>query len=163
MTGQVKDSWKLSVEILDVVTGETVHGPELLTDDEEAVLTADERVSHCEVAALAFSPDAGVLAVGTNVGQVILFDLRSGRRICSLDDREARLANKESPDHWRMLPRAMGSVSSLAFSPDGSLLAMCGHSFGDFAESLQKRGGSASQDRSRSAEGVGHRNPRTQA
>ncbi len=50
-----------------------------------------------------------------------------------LDDHAAKLADKETPENWKGLVRAMGSVASLAFSLDGSMIATCGGSFGDFA------------------------------
>ena len=51
----------------------------------------------------------------------------------SLDDEAAKLAGKKTPENWKSLRRAMGSVASLAFSPDGSLFAICGGSFGDYS------------------------------
>ena len=57
------------------------------------------------------------------------------RRIAPrLDDSPARLADKETPASWKSLPRAMGHVESLAFSPDGSLLAVCGGPFREFSD-----------------------------
>ena len=100
------------------------------------MLAATERVDHFEVKALAFSPDGSVLAVGTNIGQVKLFNARSGELVRSLDDEKAKLADKTTPENWKSLRRAMGSVASLAFSPDGSLLATCGGSFDDFSSAF---------------------------
>jgi len=51
----------------------------------------------------------------------------------SLDDERAKLADKRTPKIWQSLRRPMGTVASLAFSPDGSLLAVCGGSFADFS------------------------------
>lgn len=51
--------------------------------------------------------------------------------VLSLDDEPAKLADKTTAERLKSLARAMGGVASLAFSPDGSLLAMCGGSFGD--------------------------------
>ena len=59
---------------------------------------------------------------------------RTGELVRSLDDEKAKLADKETPENWKSLRRAMGSVVSLAFSPDGRLLATCGGSFADFSE-----------------------------
>jgi WD40 repeat protein len=70
-----------------------------------------------------------VLAVGTSLGQVKLFNIRTGELTETLDDQQARLAAKGTPEALKSLTRAMGSVRSLAFSPDGSLLAVGGHSF----------------------------------
>ena len=108
----------------------------LTTADEDAVVAATERVSHVEATTLAFSPDGNVVAVGTSIGQVNLFNARTGELVRSLDDEAAKLADTETPENWMSLRRAMGSVASLAFSPDGTLLAMCGRSFADFAESF---------------------------
>ncbi len=129
----VKDNWKPAAEILGARTGKTVVVLKLTTADEDAVLGATERVSHFEVTALAFSPDGKVVAVGTSIGQVKLYDARTGALLRLLDDHAGKLADKETPENWTALERAMGSVASLEFSPDGSMLATCGGSFGDFS------------------------------
>jgi WD40 repeat protein len=131
---RVAGDWKPSADILDAKTGKTVVSLKLTTADEDAVLAATERHSHVETTALAFSPDGKVVAVGTSIGQVKLFTARTGELVRSLDDEQAKLADKETPDNWKSLRRAIGSVASLAFSPDGSLLATCGGSFADFSE-----------------------------
>jgi serine/threonine protein kinase len=128
---RVKDNWKPSAETLEAETGKTVVVLQLTTKDEDTLLAATERVPDFEVTALAFSPDGNVVAVGTTVGQVKLFNARTGELVRSLDDKQAKLADKKTPEKLKSLTRAMGSVASLAFSPDGSLLAMCGSSFGD--------------------------------
>ncbi|MHC4406283.1 MAG: WD40 domain-containing protein, partial [Planctomycetota bacterium] len=133
---RVKDNWKPSADILDAETGKTVVSLKLSTPDVDALLAATQRVSHCEATALAFSPDGDVVAVGTSIGQVRLFNARTGELVRSLDDEGAKLADQDTPENWKSLRRAMGSVASLAFSPDGSLLAMCGTSFGDFSGGL---------------------------
>jgi WD40 repeat protein len=132
-TGRLKDNWKPTADVLDAATGKTVVSLKLATADEDAVLAATPHVSHLEVTALAFSPDGNVLAVGTSVGQVKLFDARTGRLLRALDDDKSKRADKQTPANWQALPRAMGRVASLAFSPDGSLLATCGDSFADFS------------------------------
>src|SRR5262249_10722427 len=131
---RVADNWKPSADILDAGTGKTVVSLKLATADEDAILAATERVSHFEATALAFSPDGKLIAVGTNIGQVKLFDARSGDLVRALDDDVARRADRKAPENWKALPRALGSVASLAFSPDGSRLATCGRSFADFSE-----------------------------
>jgi len=73
------------------------------------------------------------LAVGTGMGQVKIFNARTGELLQSLDDEKAKLAEKTTPEKLKSLKRAMGGVGSLAFSPDGSLLAMTGSSFEDVA------------------------------
>ena len=60
-----------------------------------------------------------------------LFDAQTGELVRSLNDEPAKLADQGTPANFKSLRRAMGSVDSLAFSPDGSLLATCGSSFGD--------------------------------
>jgi WD40 repeat protein len=122
--GRVIDDWKPSAEILGIGS------LELTTGDEDALLAATGR-SHFEVTALALSPDGKVVAVGTSVGQVKLFSARTGDLVRSLDDQQEKLADKKTPEKFKALRRAMGSVTSLAFSPDGSLLATCGKSFDD--------------------------------
>jgi serine/threonine protein kinase/WD40 repeat protein len=133
-SSRVADHWKPSADILDAATGKTVVSLKLTTADEDAVLAATERISHVEASALAFSPDGSVVAVGTSIGQVKLYRTRTGELVRSLDDQKAKLADKETPENWKPLRRAIGSVASLAFSPDGSLLAMCGSSFADYSE-----------------------------
>jgi serine/threonine-protein kinase len=136
-TSRVTDNWKPSVEIMEGIKrlGERgVISLDLTTDEEDAVLAATPRVSHFEVTALEFSPDGSLLAVGTSIGQVKLFDATTGELVQSLDDEQARLADKVIPDNWKPIRRAMGSVASLAFSPDGTLLAVCGSSFGDYSD-----------------------------
>lgn len=128
---RVRGDWKPLVEILDAKTGKTIVSLKLTTDDEDILLAATERVPNFEVSVLVFSPDGNVVAVGTSVGQVKLFNARTGELVWSLNDEQAMLADKETPQKLKSLTRAMGSVASLAFSPDGGLLAMCGDSFGD--------------------------------
>jgi uncharacterized protein (TIGR03067 family) len=101
------------------------------TSEEDAVLAATERSPTFEIKALAFSPDSSLLAIGTSVGQVKLFNTQNGTPVRSLDDAKGKLTGKGTPKQFQALPRAMGSVKSLAFSPDGLLLATCGGSFDD--------------------------------
>ncbi len=134
-TSRLKDDWKPSVEILDARTGKTVAVPKLTTVAEDLVLGATPRF---EVTALAFSPDGKVVAVGTSIGQVKLYDARTGALLRLLDDRAAKLADTKTPENWKSLERAMGSIASLTFSPDGRQLATCGGSFGDFSRVFDK-------------------------
>jgi len=128
---RVVDNWQPSAEILDAATGKTIVSLRLTTNDEDTLLAATERVPPFEVNALAFSPDGKVVAVGTNAGQVKLFDAQTGELVRSLDDVQAKRADQKTPEKLKALTRAMGSVASLAFSPDGNLLAACGGSMGD--------------------------------
>ena len=130
---KVADNWQPSADILDAQTGKTVVSLKLTTNEEDAVLAATERVSHFEVTALALSLDGSVAAVGTSIGQVKLFKARTGELVRSLDDERARLADTKTPEKWKSLARAMGSVASLVFSPDGSRLAACGSSYADYS------------------------------
>src|SRR5262249_22985245 len=132
-TFPLRDGWKRAVEVLDGETGETIVSLELSDAEEDASLTATEGLPHFEIEALAFSPRGDVLAVGTGIGQVKLFNVRTGEVVRSLDDEEAKQAEQKTPEILKSLDRAMGSVGRLAFSPDGLLLAMCGSSFEDVA------------------------------
>jgi len=138
----LRDGWKPSADILDAGTGETVVSLKLTTNDEDTLFAATGR-SHFEVTALAFSPVGNLVAVGTDVGQVKLFNARTGELVRSLDDQREKLADKKAPENLKSFTRAMGSVTSLEFSPDGSLLAMSGRSFDDSPlvwESVQRLG-----------------------
>ena len=125
---------KPSVKILDAETGNPLASLKLTTDDEEAALNATRMVLRSDlfgIGPLAFSPDGGLVAVGFSVGQVKLFNTRTGELVQTLDDEQGRLAARDTPETLKSFKRAMGSVTSLAFSPDGSLLATGGRSFGD--------------------------------
>jgi serine/threonine protein kinase/WD40 repeat protein len=137
-SSEVADGWKPSVQILDAATGEIVVTMKLTTAEEDAVLAATPRISHVEATALAFSPDDSLLAVGTSIGQLKLFDTRTGELKLSFDDQTARLADPNTPENWKTIQRAMGSVAALDFSPDGTLLATIGGSFADFAEGFSE-------------------------
>ena len=71
---------------------------------------------------LAFSPDGELLATGTNKGDIIIYDIYNDRVILEIqasevdDDEEDEFLDEED----ELLEE---SVSSLAFSPDGELLA----------------------------------------
>ena len=128
--GKVVEGWKPAAEIRDAQTQKAI-SLNLTTRAEDAVLAAMGRVPDFTVTALAVSPDGNLVAVGTDVGQVKLFHSRTGKLVRSLDDEPARRADQKTPDGLKSLARALGSARSLAFSPDGSLLAVCGGSFAD--------------------------------
>ena len=134
----VADQWKPTVYVLDANTGKIVVSLVLTTSDEDKVLANTQRISHVETRAFDFSPDGKMLAVGTSIGQVKFFNTQTGEVVLTLDDEASRLADKKTPENWKSLKRAIGRVASLQFSPDGTLLAMCGNSFEDFAESFDE-------------------------
>lgn len=129
----ITGDWKRTVSLYEPVTGKKVVSVQLNTGDEVDALAATEGLKHFEVGPLVFSPDGSQLAIATGLGQVKLFEARTGKLIQSFDDKVTRLKERGIPKTLDALPRAMGGVASLAFSPDGSLLAMCGSSFDDFA------------------------------
>ena len=128
------EDWNPQVQIVDFDHAKSVLSLRLTTDDEDAVLAAIERISHIETTALAFSPDGKQIAVGTNVGFVKLFDATSGALLRSFDDRAGIEQDDRTPPAWKPLKRAMGSVVSLAFSPDGKTLVTCGLSYEDSSD-----------------------------
>ncbi|MCX7418498.1 MAG: hypothetical protein NT013_03035 [Planctomycetia bacterium] len=140
------DDMKRGVQILEAETGKTVVLLQITTTDEYRVLAATQGARESKVEAIAFSPDGNVVAVGTSIGQVKLFNARTGELLQSLEDEKARLPEKGTPETLEKstpITRAMGSVASLAFSPDGSLLAMCGNSFDDtplFSDGISRTG-----------------------
>ena len=88
--------------------------------------------------------------------------MQTGELMRSLDDEKAKLADKETPENWKSLRRAIGSVGSLAFSPDGLMLAMCGGSFADFLRAFwRRRPDGLSSHGSRPAEVVGRAHRRS--
>ena len=96
-TFPLSDDWKRRAEVLDAETGKTVISLKLTTSEEDAVLAATEGIHHFEVNALAFSPDGNMVAVGTGIGQVKLFNSRTGELVRSLDDAPAKVADKKTP------------------------------------------------------------------
>ncbi len=128
---RVNDGWHPSARILDATTGTTTTTLQLVTPEEKALLTAAERVPIFEVSSLAFSPDASVLAVGTTAGQVKVFDARSGKLLRTLDDAQGKEGDAKTTVKSASFARAIGSARTLAFSPDGNLLAVGGGSFAD--------------------------------
>jgi serine/threonine protein kinase/protein involved in polysaccharide export with SLBB domain/WD40 repeat protein len=131
-----------TVKLIDVTTGKTYASLQIAANEEAALLAYPAGAAAVQVSILAFSPDGNTLAVGTNTGQVKLFDVQSGKLLRSLDDRKARLAEKETPDKSTPIKRAMGSIESLAFSPDGKTLATSGNSFRDYADDAKLGRGS---------------------
>ncbi len=131
-----------TVKLINVTTGKTFASLQIVAKEEAALLAYPAGAAAFQVSILAFSPDGNTLAVGTNLGQVKLFDVQSGKLLRSLDDAKARLAEKETPDKSTPIKRAMGSIESLAFSPDGKTLATSGNSFRDYADDAKLGRGS---------------------
>jgi WD40 repeat protein len=126
----VMNDWKRGPEILDAETGKTIVALQLTTKDEYELLAAAQGIPIFKVDAIAFSPAGSVVAVGTSAGQVKLFNARTGELLRSLDDEPAKVG---APENLKSFQRAMGDVTSLAFSPDGNWLAVCGRSFAEVA------------------------------
>jgi WD40 repeat protein len=100
--------------------------------DEAALLADIPNKPSLQIHALALTPARNVLAVGSNLGQVNLYNVNTGELIRALDDEQERLTDNTTPEKLRVvLKRAMGSVSSLAFSPDGRLVAVSGRSMSE--------------------------------
>ena len=81
-----------------------------------------------------FSPDGKHLAVGDGMGMVRLFDVKTGGLVDTLvnpQENQPGGSFEAEVDPWWSVPRACGAVKSLAFSPDGNLLAVAGESFGE--------------------------------
>jgi WD40 repeat protein len=119
----VVEGMPFGMKILDTTTGAVIATQRLTTADEERQI---QGFRSFQVRAAAFSPDASMVAVGTSVGQVKIFDARTGEFLNTLDDEKARLEAKDMPEMLQSFKRALGGVMSLAFSPDGTLLATCG-------------------------------------
>ena len=130
------NGWQPQVQIIDATNKKTIASPILSSEAEKEMLAKIKEDLWYEVTALAFSPDGKQLAVGTSIGQVKLFDAMTGKLVTAFDDKTGRLDDPKTPEQWKALPRAMGNITGLAFSPDGKQLAVCGESFADFSWGL---------------------------
>jgi beta-lactamase regulating signal transducer with metallopeptidase domain/DNA-binding beta-propeller fold protein YncE len=139
----VAKDWTPTVDVIDTDAGKVVASLDLSDLPHDPDRPFEQGPTLIEVTAIAFSPDGEVLAVGTSVGQLKLFDVRTGKEVNRFDDREGRLADNKTPDFWKQLPRVLGQVKALAFSPDGKRIAVCGESFADWTDTLDRieRGG----------------------
>lgn len=70
--------------------------------------------------AVAFSSDGKLLATGDKVGHVVVWDVQSGKQIAACEAPVMYTWDKVQRNH------SIGGVRSLAFSPDGKLLAVGG-------------------------------------
>ena len=125
-TGVIADNWRPVVKLFDTATGKNVVPVKFTTKEEDAL--DSENVTPLEVAVLAFSPDGKVVAVGTRWGHLRLCDARTGELLRSLGGEKAGPANKTA-ENGKSAQCAMGTIASLAFSPDGATLAACGYTF----------------------------------
>lgn len=132
---KVADNWQPTVDFIEVESGKKLASLQLISKQQEALLAETERAPLFQITALAFSPDSKLLAVGTSIGQVKLFAGISVK--LALDDVAGKQKDTHTPAKYRSLERAMGAVTALAFSPDGSLLAVGGESFADVPLLLQ--------------------------
>ncbi len=121
-----------TVSLIDAQTGKAVSTVKLLTADEEAILANKDvqnaRTRSTDAMALTFSPVSNTLAVGSRLGQVKLFDVRTGQLKRSFDgvERVTEDGNKKLLPEFLKLPLAHDNVWALAFSKDGHLLVTCG-------------------------------------
>lgn len=121
------------VAMLDLAEPKIQFPFELETKEETDALASLADLRDFEQTPLAISPDGKILAIGTGLGQVKLFDTATGKRLRALDDEQGKKADDQAPEKVRSIPRAMGTVEAMAFSPDGKTLAIVGKSFTDSA------------------------------
>ena len=105
------------------------------------------------IISLAFSPDSKALAVGTDIGAVTLWDMKTGRQIEAFRghtsvvnalcfspdgaalatagaDKTVRLWDARTGQERSTLSGHKGEVSEVLFSPDGNTLATASHNDG---------------------------------
>ena len=98
-----------TVSLYDAKTGKPITTLKLFSTDEEAILAA-AKGKHGDVQWRALvglevragvSPDSSLLAVGTDIGQVKLFNARTGAFMLSLDDVDRKAGKRNlSPNSW---------------------------------------------------------------
>ena len=111
--------------------GRQIMSLDLLSPEEKKLLLNKDPRQQIHSGAVAFSPDGQTLAVGG--GPVVkLLDVATGRPQRALEDKTLievikKLGeNSEQLDRLAAVPHAHGYVESVAFSPDGTLLATSG-------------------------------------
>lgn len=134
----IAKEWEPTVDIFDAVTMKRLHSLELDELPQDTERPRELGPTFIEATAVVFSPDSKTIAVGSSVGQLMLFDVETGEKVKSLDDSDGQEAVEKIPDFWQRIPRVMGSVKAIAFSTDGKRIAVCGASFADWSESLDQ-------------------------
>ena len=110
--------------LYDAASGKLAMQLELLSDEEKTKLKrgGTQPAAFLEtlwVTALAFSPDSNWVAVGTDIGQLKLFEVESGKLVRTFVDSRGWMGTGGDVP----LDRAHSSVRGIAFSPDGKWLA----------------------------------------
>ena len=123
------------VMLRDAGSGGQKWARDVLTPEEKRLLLYEDRQGRIHTAAIAFSPDGYTLAVAADP-VVRLYDAQSGRLQRVLEDKQLVEALKElnrppatvsrELEWLKAVPHAHGRVYSVAFSPDGTLLATSG-------------------------------------
>jgi WD40 repeat protein len=78
------------------------------------------------VAALAFAPDGRLLASGSYDGTIILWNFPSGTKVATIQPHGLAVIGLKDGEKWHSSKHTSASVCSVAFSPDGKLLATGG-------------------------------------
>ena len=123
------------VAVHDAGAGMQRWGRGVLTAEEKKPLLYEDRQGRIHTASIAYSPDGYTLAVAVDA-VVRLYDAQSGRLLRTLEDEnlsEQLKALKRPPatvarelELYKAVPHAHGRTYSVAFSPDGTLLATSG-------------------------------------
>ena len=103
----------MKCKLWNVATGERLHE---LTGHEERTPTNFGSMLYC----CAFSNDGTKLATGDRVGHVVIWDVANGRQLGSIE-----VPSLYTWDATQRI-RSIGGIRSLAFSPDGTQLAVGG-------------------------------------
>jgi serine/threonine protein kinase/WD40 repeat protein len=113
--------------LFDAQSGEPKAVVTLLDDEElKGEGLSPEQRTDIAVTAMAFSPDSRLLASGTIMGQVKLFDVSSGKRVITLERVKEKTPQNSQLGQANGLRLDFTRVVAIAFSPDSRLLATCG-------------------------------------